>query len=226
MNSPPFTDGLSREGDHHPYTERHADILMMGIVRLAQLNPSRAYQAMISVKNEMEAAEGRWRKIRLAIVRHSLFAERAPAPPDWVDTQIQSLNDDELTIIWLRNAIAEGRWRDILSGVSWLQAESVDRPLALLGGSESGRIGTVRGDSLWASLAQSRSFHGFLAADRVGSAYTLNEILHKESYPPWASRPDWECSARRSFWRWGSREAKEQWRHTLNQLPRDRRSAW
>ena len=117
------------EGDHHPYTERHADILMLGIVRLAQLNPSRAYQAMISVKNEMEAAEGRWRKIELAIVRHSLFAERAPAPPDWVDTQIQSLNDDELTIIWLRNAIAAGRWRDILSGVSWLgkQNQSTDR---------------------------------------------------------------------------------------------------
>ena len=71
---------------------------------------------MIGVKSEMEAAEGRWRKIRLAIVRHSLFAERAPAPLDWVDAQIQSLNDDELTIIWLRNAIAEGRWRTSCPG--------------------------------------------------------------------------------------------------------------
>ena len=47
------------EGDHHPYTERHADILMMGIVRLAQLNPSRAYQAMIALKM-------RWKLLRAA----------------------------------------------------------------------------------------------------------------------------------------------------------------
>ena len=159
---------------------------------------------MIGVKSEMEAAEGRWRKIRLAIVRHSLFAERAPAPPDWVDAQIQSLNDDELTIIWLRNAIAEGRWRDILSGVSWLskQNQSTDRWRYWVARSRD-ELGLAGGDSLWASLAQSRSFHGFLAADRVGSAYTLNEISPQGELPPWASRPDWECSARRSFWRWG-----------------------
>lgn len=215
------------EGDHHPYTERHADILMMGIVRLAQLNPSRAYEAMISVKNDLAAAEGRWRKIRLAIVRHSLFAERAPAPPDWVDTQIQSLNDDELTIIWLRNAIAEGRWRDILSGVSWLgkQNQSTDRWRYWEARSRD-ELGLAGGDSLWTSLAQSRSFHGFLAADRVGSAYTLNEMSPQGEIPPLGKPTRLGVQRAQELLALGdSREAKEQWRHTLNQLPRDRRSA-
>ena len=160
MNSPPFTDGLlASKVTITPYTERHADILMMGIVRLAQLNPSRAYQAMISVKNEMEAAEGRWRKIRLAIVRHSLFAERAPAPPDWVDTQVQSLNDDELTIIWLRNAIAEGRWRDILSGVSWLgkQNQSTDRWRYWVARSRD-ELGLAGGDSAMGEFGAKQEF--------------------------------------------------------------------
>ena len=50
-------------------------------------------------------------------------------------------------------------------------------------------------------------------------------FLHKEGYPPWASRPDWGERAQELLALGDSREAKEQWRHTLNQLPRDRRSA-
>ena len=214
------------EGDHHPFTERHADIVMMGIGRLAQLNPSRAYQAMIGVKSEMEAAEGRWRKIRLAIVRHSLFAERAPAPPGWVDAQIQSLNDDELTIIWLRNAIAEGRWRDILSGVSWLtkQNQSADRWRYWVARSRD-ELGLAGSDAIWERLAQNRSFHGFLAADRVGNAYTLNEISPQGGLPAFGKLARLGVKRAQELLALGdSREAKEQWRHTLNQLPRDRRT--
>ena len=39
------------EGDHHQATDRHADILVAGVGRLAQLSPARAYQAMISVRD-------------------------------------------------------------------------------------------------------------------------------------------------------------------------------
>ena len=33
------------EGDHHQATDRHADILVAGVGRLAQLSPARAYQS-------------------------------------------------------------------------------------------------------------------------------------------------------------------------------------
>ena len=36
------------EGDHHRVSNRHTDILVAGLTRLAQLNPNRAYQAMMS----------------------------------------------------------------------------------------------------------------------------------------------------------------------------------
>ena len=39
------------EGDHHQATDRHADILVAGVGRLAQLSPARAYQTMISVRD-------------------------------------------------------------------------------------------------------------------------------------------------------------------------------
>ena len=58
--------------------------------------------------------------MRGSIVRHSLFAERAPAPARWVDAQIERLRDDELTLIWLRKQIARGDWAAIQRGLGWL----------------------------------------------------------------------------------------------------------
>ena len=108
------------EGDHHQVSERHTDILVAGLTRLAQLNPYRAYQAMISLSGHFEASDPKRDRVSKAIVKHSLFAERSPAPADWLQKQVQALKDDELTRIWLRKRIAEGRWRELTSEIGWL----------------------------------------------------------------------------------------------------------
>jgi len=80
-------------------------------------------------------------------------------------------------------------------------------------------------DGIWRNLATERSFHGFLAADRLGLPYALNERA-----PP-GPIPEFSASTRRGVSRaqellaiGEQRESKEQWRHTINQLPRELRS--
>lgn len=214
------------EGDHHQVSERHTDILVAGLTRLAQLNPYRAYQAMISLSGHFEATDPKRDRVSKAIVKHSLFAERSPAPADWLQTQVQALKDDELTRIWLRKRIAEGRWRELSSEIGWLSPalRRQDRWRYWLVRSREA-IGDDGIDGLWRDLASERSFHGFLAADRLAAPYTLND-----RDPP-GPIPEFSVSTRRGVARAQEllalgerRESKEQWRHTINQLPRESRS--
>ena len=215
------------EGDHHQQSARHADILVAGVERLAQLSPARAYQTFRSLRENATFTEAHSQAVTTAIVRHSLFAERSPAPPQWVDAQVAALRDDDLTVIWLRNAIAKADWAAVLTGLEWLSSglRAQDRwrywsarSLDSLGGKDTQRI--------WQSLATSRSFHGFLAADRLSLDYQLNAAL------PAAPQPVFTAPVRLGVGRaqelialgdW--RQAKEQWRHTLNQMPQAER-AW
>jgi len=214
------------EGDHHQGSARHADILVAGVVRLAQLSPSRAYQAFRSVREDAAFTDAHVQLVTSAIVRHSLFAERSPAPPEWVDAQVAALRDDDLTVIWLRRAIGNGEWQAVLDGIDWLSSDlrSQDR-WRYWSARSLESLGEKDTRLLWENLATARSFHGFLAADRLSRDYQLNAAL------PATPLPAFTASARLGVGRaqelialgdW--REAKEQWRHTLNQMPRAERA--
>lgn len=214
------------EGDHHKATERHADIVVAGLVRLAQLNPSRAYQAMNSVRAGYAGSTERAQIVNRAIVRHSLFAERASAPDVWVRSQIAALRDDELTVIWLRNAIASSDWPSVVSGIGWLSPElrAEDRwRYWWARAHEAQRQGDMH--SLWSQLAQSRSFHGFLAADRLGLPYVMN-ASSRVTPPVTNAKTNLGVGRVQELLALGDgRQAKEQWRHTLNQLPVEQRAS-
>lgn len=214
------------EGDHHQVSQRNTDILVAGLTRLAQLNPNRAYEAMISLGEHFKGADPRKGAVSRAIVKHSLFAERSPAPVDWLKAQVRALKDDELTLIWLRKRIAEGRWSELITEIGWLSPvlREQDRWRYWLARSRAA-MGEGEIDGLWRGLASERSFHGFLAADRLAEPYVLN---HRG--PP-GSKPEFSVLTRRGVARaqellalgeW--RESKAQWRHTINQLPRESRS--
>jgi soluble lytic murein transglycosylase len=109
------------------------------------------------------------------IARHSLFAKSA-APQDWLMETLGRLRDDELTEIYLRNLVSEGRWAAVLEAVAWLSAE---RQQADVWRWWRGRALMAQGDpaaaeAVWRELAKERSFHGFMAADRLGLPYQLN----------------------------------------------------
>ena len=214
------------EGDHHQKSPRHADILVAGVVRLAQLSPARAYQTFRSLRDDAAFTEVHLREVKAAIVRHSLFAERSPAPPEWVDAQVANLRDDDLTLIWLRKAIGNSEWQAVLEGVEWLSPDlrAKDRwrywsarSLDLLGERDTG--------TLWESLATSRSFHGFLAADRLSLDYQLNAALPATPLPTFSAPVRLGVGRAQELMALGNRrEAKEQWRHTLNQVQRAERA--
>ncbi len=208
------------EGGHYRDTLRHGDIMAYGVVRLAQLSPSRAYQAMTALVQTHRLTVGQSDLMRAAIVRHSLFAERAPAPERWVDSQIERLRDDELTLIWLRKQIAHSEWAAIQRGLGWLSlsAQKQDR-WRYWDARSRDQLGLGATEALWQVLSHSRSFHGFLAADHLGSSYQLNERV-----PPAFDRPKSQAiwlgvgRVQELLMLKEQRLAKEQWRHTLNQV--------
>jgi len=201
-------------------TLRHGDIIAYGVVRLAQLNPSKAYKTMTALAQTHRLTVEQSDLMRGSIVRHSLFAERAPAPARWVDAQIERLRDDELTLIWLRKQIARGDWAAIQRGLGWLStsAQGQDR-WRYWDARSRDQLGSGSTEALWEALSQTRSFHGFLAADHLGAAYQLNA-----SPPPTLDRPEspaiWLGVGRvqELLVLKQQRLAKEQWRHTLNQV--------
>ena len=215
------------EGDHHADTDRHADILVAGVMRLAQLNPARAYDALSSLREHHVFSLVQQQEIASAIVRHSLFAERAAAPPDWVDKQIAQLKNDELTMIWLRNAIADGDWLSVQRGIDWLSGglQAQDRWLYWRARTEE-ELGNPGASALWEQVAPSRSFHGFLAAERFGLAHQLN-LQQADPPDPGFDTTVWLGVARtQELLALGrERDAKEQWRHTLNQVSERGRGA-
>ena len=214
------------EGDHHQATDRHADILVAGVGRLAQLSPARAYQTMISVRDGNALSPSRSRLITTAIVRHSLFAQRSPAPTGWVDAQVAALREDDLTVIWLRNAIARGQWEAVQRGLSWLSEDLRAQDRWRYWSARSGDALRIEGtESIWQGLAMNRSFHGFLAADKLKVPYALNEVVPRASLPEFAQATRLGVGRTQELLALGDRrQAKEQWRHTLNQMSRKDRA--
>ena len=214
------------ESDHPQVSHRYTDILVAGLTRLAQLNPNRAYQAMISLGNHFDGTDPRRGTVSKAIVKHSLFAERFPAPVDWLTAQLQALKDDDLTLIWLRKRISEGRWSELISEIGWLSPalREQDRWRYWLARSRAA-LGDDDGDGLWRNLASERSFYGFLAADRLAEPYVLNDRGPPGPIPEF-SVSTWRGVARaQELLALGERrESKAQWRHTINQVPSESRS--
>jgi len=215
------------ESDRHPHSQVHADILVAGLKRLAQLNPARAFTALIALAKAHDFTATQTRSVTVSIVRHSLFAERAPAPEDWIAAQVAALGDDDLSVIWLRNAIASGDWVSVQTGLSWLSAELRDEDRWQYWTARSLEALQLAGQArVWQALAQHRSFHGFMAADRLGQPYVLNqEGPSSGEVAPTGAALLGAMRAQELRALGDIKAAKEQWRHTLNQLPLEQRAA-
>ena len=205
--------------DRHRSSDRHTDILTAGIERLAQLNPERAFDTLTEQQSRHVFSEEQLRRLESSIIRHSLFAERAPAPIDWVRARLAVLKDDELSSIYLRGLIGAGDWQGYLAAVEWLSTEAQQEEVWQYWRGRALEVTQRSGaETIWLQLADARSFHGFLAAERAGRAYALNRREPME-----ADQPLWSDSTRLGIGRaeellalGRQKEAKEQWRHTLN----------
>jgi len=206
------------EGDHHSQRPRHTDILIAGVARLAQLNPQRAHQALVALERDHPFSSGQVAAVSLDIARHSLFAERSPAPEAWVEQQVATLKRDDLTVIWLRNAIAGGQWQAVQDGLQWLSEEARSQDRWVYWDARSREALSVEGSQpLYDKLAQRRSFHGFLAAEKVAGPYRLNEVRSSVNDVALAGSVGLGAARAQELLALGlSNEANEQWQHTLN----------
>jgi len=170
--------------DAHTADARHAELINAGISRLARVNPAKARQALENARATQPFTDAQLQDMESLIVRHSLFAQSS-APEPWLIETLERLRDDDLTEIYLRNQVTDADWPAILGGLPWLSEgrRSDDKwrywqARALLAtGSED------RAQPLLEALATQRSYHGFLAAQRLGQPYQLSPAVWNDRQP-------------------------------------------
>ena len=154
---------------------RRAEVLALGLERLARYDPARALRHYQSLSAEVLPDEQHAR-VAAAIARGGIV-QREERVRDWVDAQLAQWGDDRLTALRLRWALAESDWAAIAAHVPALSAasrrEGVWRYWRARALEARGEAGAAR--ALWAELAAERSYYGFLSADRLGQSYAYRE---------------------------------------------------
>ncbi len=155
-----------------PYS---ADIASHGLALLARYSPVKALQYWQQYQGELTFTAEQQRQVESAIALHGLFA-RAEALSPWLPGALTRLQDDRLVEIYLRWALAEQNWPVMAKTLPLLSEE---RRAADVWRYWQARLLEEEGDTasasaLFAALAGERSYHGFLAADRLGKAYAFN----------------------------------------------------
>lgn len=166
---------------------RRAEVLALGLERLARYDPARSLRHYQSLSAEVLRDEHHVR-VATAIARGGIV-QREEHVRDWADARLARWGDDRLTALRLRWALAEADWAAIAAHVPALSAasrrEGVWRYWRARALEARGEAGAAR--ALWAELATERSYYGFLSADRLGQPYAYRERAPRS---PLAHLPD------------------------------------
>ena len=165
-------DRLVKEA--HLPSARHAQLMTVGIRRLARVNPEKGRLALANASPVQPFTAKQYEAMESMIARHSLFAQNA-TPDSWFHAVLNKLRDDELTEIHLRNHIVDGNWSILLEGYQWLSVASQGKDEwrywyghALEATGQQGAS-----EKVFETLATARSYHGFLAAQRLKVDFSL-----------------------------------------------------
>lgn len=156
----------------HPLREH---ILIFGLERLARNNPRRGAEAWQQLENHHTFTEPqRYQANRALLI--ALMRIDAPDLLDKLDAFTPDEDDEYFHEKRIREALARQAWPRMLAWIEALPPSLSEREnwrywraRAL---EQVGRIGASK--LLYKELANERSYHGFLAADRIGSPYNLD----------------------------------------------------
>lgn len=173
-----------------PYS---ADIATQGLAYLARYNPIQALEYWEYYQLKLTFSLAQRKQIETAIALQSLFA-KAHENDVWLRGALVRLQSDKLVEIRLRWALAEQDWPAVEMALPLLSAiarqKGVWRYWQADTSARSGDTGAA--DAIFQSLAMTRDYYGFLAADRLGKAYTFNNqplVLQAAASAPLAGLP-------------------------------------
>ncbi|MEH6589503.1 MAG: transglycosylase SLT domain-containing protein [Halioglobus sp.] len=168
-----------------PYS---ADIASEGLAYLARYNPAQALQFWSDYQKNLAFSDEQRQQVEYAIALQSLFAKTQENIP-WLEGALARLGDDKLVGIRLRWLLVEQDWQDMGKTLPLLSQEEADegvwRYWQARIAEKQGRAEEAR--SALAVLATERGYYGFLAADRLGMPYELNNqplVLATEQIAP------------------------------------------
>ena len=152
----------------------HAQLLTVGIRRLARVNPGQAKVALENSRGIQPYSDLQLEAMEALITRHSLFAQSA-APEPWIVETLARLRDDELTEIYLRQQIQAAKWEAVSQGLAWLtsDARENDRWRYWLAKTQIILNDEETAERNLSELANNRSYYGFLAAQQLELPYQL-----------------------------------------------------
>ncbi|MEM6583915.1 MAG: transglycosylase SLT domain-containing protein [Pseudomonadota bacterium] len=155
-----------------PYS---ADIASLGLALLARYNPPLALDYWQQYQSELVFSAAQQQRVDYAIAQQGLFAKSEALLP-WLPDALARLQDDRLIEIRLRWALAEADWDAMSETMALLSDERREsdgwrywQAVLLEKGGDN-----EAAQALFTELAKERSYHGFLAADRLGQPYVFN----------------------------------------------------
>ena len=151
------------------------DILLHGFKRLARLSPDRAEATWRVLTKTYGFTEDQAYQAERALVLAWMHRD-TPGALEKIDAFSVRPDDHRIHEARIREALANRAWQQALVWIDALPPALKSkenwrywRARTLL---ETGN--TVQANALFQSLAKERSYHGFLAADRIGSPYNLD----------------------------------------------------
>jgi soluble lytic murein transglycosylase len=171
-----------------PASPYSADIATQGLAYLARYNPAQALDFWNDYQQSLVFSDEQRHQLEYAIALQSLFAKTEENIP-WLEDALARLGEDKLVGIRLRWLLAEQDWQGLGKTLPKLSedkaGDGVWRYWQARVVEHQGRA--EEASKLFKALALERGYYSFLAADRLGQSYALNNkpmVLAAEQIAP------------------------------------------
>ncbi len=154
---------------------KSADIATAALKRLARSDQEAALKLWLQFKDRLPFEPAQVREVERQIALYTLFRE-TESNLAWLQPTLARLQDDTLVEIRLRWAIASQDWGGFRATLPLLSSEAARdsgwRYWSALATEQAGRQEQAKEELV--ELASERGYYSFLAADRLGQPYKMN----------------------------------------------------
>lgn len=156
----------------HAETPVRQWIVLDGLDRMARIDPEQAADAWRKIRDAHRLTAGQSARMQRHIALALAYAG-SPQASDWLRRVGPELCDDAVREWRVRTALAREDWPAVLHWLNQLRpAERDDRRWRYWRARALGALGHhAQAHAIYADLARTRSYEGFLAADRLGTRY-------------------------------------------------------